>query len=379
MIEPILNMYKIKYENLNKMIKFTSGKYLNIFINLNSVLNSFYNSKLVAPTLRDLRGKETLIFSSEIINIIAHYRHYFWKYYRVPTTFYIYYNNGNVPIKNKKFNINYMAHQSVQRSENNPEFGQINKLFNRNIKLIKMIIDYIYDAYFVESSNIDIGILMYKIIKDNNDPERVNLILTRDKYDFQLLRSNNYIDGIIKTSLIYMVPKHIQWMDASDIIKKVSKIDSSTEYRPEIYDRYITYLGLLYAIGGLSSRSLTGVKGIGEKKAFRLIHNYWKDKNFFSNNITSFLIDDILSQNSMLNCTDYITNQYKSIDIEFGINYLLSESDNFYLSEEIYKNRYDNESIMELNNRYYTNNPINLLYLTEGCSLKAHHWKYKNK
>ena len=141
MIEPLLNMYKIKYTELDKLIQFKSGACLNIFINLNSILNSFYQPKIAASALRDLSGKRVLAFSSEIINIIAHYRHYFWKYYKVPTTFYVYYSGDNIPIKNKKFNIDYMKFQTIRRSENNPEFGQMNQLFNRNIKLIKMIIE----------------------------------------------------------------------------------------------------------------------------------------------------------------------------------------------------------------------------------------------
>lgn len=365
MIEPILNMYKIRYEELNKMIQFKEGKYLNIFINLNSVLNSFYNSKISAPTLRELNGKDTLIFSSGIINIIAHYRHYFWKYYKVPTTFYIYYNDGNIPTKNKKYNPNYMHYQHIQRSENNPEFGQMNMLFNKNIKLIKMIIEYIYDAYFIENNNVDIGIMIYKIIQDTSGPDRQNLILTRDKYDFQLIRYNP-----INTGLIYMVPKHIRWMSPNDIMQKVVNSDND-------FGNYINYLGLLYAIGGIPSRSLAGIKGIGVKKAFKLIKKYWDSKDFFTPNISDFIIKEILSQNNLSDCVDYIIGQYKSIDIEFGVNYLLNDADNFYLSEYIYKNKYDNESIIALNDKYYRRQPINLIYLAEGCNLKKRQWNYK--
>jgi hypothetical protein len=365
MIEPILNMYKIKYEELKSMIQFKEGKYLNIFINLNSVLNSFYNSKITAPALRELNGKETLIFSSEIINIIAHYRHFFWKYYKVPTTFYIYYNNGTIPIKNKKYNLTYMEHQAIQRSENNPEFGQVNELLNKNIKLIKMIIEYIYDSYFIENNNIDIGIMIYKIIKDTEASDRLNLVLTRDKYDFQLLRYNPK-----KIGLIYMAPKHIEWLNPIDIMKKVIKIDNIID------EQYIHYLGLLYAIGGLPSRSLYGIKGIGIKKAFKIIQKYWNNKDFFTTNISDFIIKEILTESNLSDCIDYIINQYKCIDIEFGVNYLLNDADNFYLSENIYKNRYDNESIIDLNDKYYYNHPINLIYLAEGCNLKKKSWNY---
>lgn len=370
MIEPILNLYKIRYEELKPLLKFNDGKYLNIFINLNSILNSFYNSKISAPTLRELNGKDTLIFSSGIINIIAHYRHFFWKHYKVPTTFYIYYNNGIIPIKNKKYNPEYMKNQYIQRSEINPEFGQMNELFNDNIKLIKIIIDYIYDAYFIDNNNInnniDIGIMIYKIIKDTDTEDRLNLILTRDKYDFQFLRYKPN-----KIGLIYMTPKNQEWLTASGALEKIIKIDNL------IHEKYINYIGLLYAIGGLSSRSVNGIKGIGIKKAFKMIQGYWDRKDFFTPTVSEFIIEQILTENNLRESVDYVIQQYKSIDIEFGINYLLSGGDNFYLSENIYKNRYDNESIIALNDKYYKKSPINLIYLTEGCNLKKQSWNYK--
>jgi 5'-3' exonuclease len=259
-----------------------------------------------------------------------------------------------------------MEHQAIQRSDINPEFGQINELFNKNIKLIKMIIEYIYDVYFIENNNIDIGIMIYKIMKDTENPERLNLILTKDKYDFQLLRYNKN-----NTGLIYMTPKQIQWLKATDVLEKVTKLDDIED------EKYIHYLGLLYAIGGLPSRSINGIKGIGTKKAFKMIKNYWDGKDFFTANISDFIIREILTENNLSNCIDYVISQYKSIDIEFGVNYLLNDADNFYLAENIYKNKYDNESIIALNDKYYKKHPINLIYLAEGCNLKKREWNYQ--
>ena len=84
MYRSILNSKKIKYNILKELVQ----PYLNdvdeisCFLSLNSVLKTFYSLKpdQVAESL-DVSPQNAL--SSEIINIIAHYRHFFWSRYGI--------------------------------------------------------------------------------------------------------------------------------------------------------------------------------------------------------------------------------------------------------------------------------------------------------
>ena len=106
-METVFNLYKIRYDILTECLNENSvttyfqfvREVLNIqnfkvilHINLESILKKFYkpDNEFIYRDFTDKKDK--VLISSSIMNIIAHYRHYFYSRYKINTEVYSYYS-----------------------------------------------------------------------------------------------------------------------------------------------------------------------------------------------------------------------------------------------------------------------------------------------
>lgn len=355
-IQPIINWHKIKYKTFSKLIMNSrmEGNKVNMFINLDSILNLFYTDKLI-PAVHSLKHLENIVLTAEVINIIAHYRHFFWKSFNgVPTRFFIYSCN-KVPKFSKKINENYMSTYIKKIDEDNIRYGEVNKIINVNKELLNLISLYVQDAYFIESNGLEPSLIPYKLInKYGTDKNICNIIMTNDKYEYQLTNLKN-------TFIIRPRGDKSKIIGKEDIYNHKFK---DIKYRPGniISPRFYPFV---LAMDGYKKRNIEKVKGYSFVKTMKLIETMIFDKRIKNDKISNpdtYLFKDYLNDNQI----ETLLNNLKCTDLGYLDKVI---DDKLFDSKIKLINRYDNKAIMELNSEYFPNNNIQLIELCEGVGL----------
>ena len=102
LVEQLLFSNYIKYDRLktliNESFKGSDATEINVVIDMYSICKSLYRNNIEI-------GDIGSILTSSVINMIAHYRHFFRTYYGTDSKFYII-NSINCPMKNISSYIN---------------------------------------------------------------------------------------------------------------------------------------------------------------------------------------------------------------------------------------------------------------------------------
>lgn len=356
-LEPIIRYHKIKYSLLKDMVETSGmeGNKMNIFINLDSIFNLLYNKKMV-PAINSLKGLENISLASELINMIAHYRHFFWNRYGVPTKFYLYRCNRR-PKSHKLFNEDYMKTFESNRLKENDLFDEVNKIIELNLNLIKLISSYVQDAYYIESKGLEQGLIPYHLIKQYEDDNEVcNWIITSDKLEYQLTNLKN-------TFIIRAMGKKSKIIKNQDIYNHYYK---NVKYRPGVEISPSLY-SLVLSMVGYKDRNVKG--SISFVKSMKIIDNMIFNKEI-KNRKLPFINEDLfkyhIKDSDIINS---IINNFKTIDFSYQ-NDLMSKKDFFKIEDQLV-DKYDNKSIMKINNDYFQLNNLQLIELCEGIGV----WK----
>ena len=354
-IEPIINYMKVKYDKLEELILSSSmeGDSINIFINIDKILDLFYNDRILSAVY-SLKSLEDIILTAELINLIAHYRHFFWKKFRAKSNFYLYHYNKKVKLATY-YNKDYLKDVSNKRDLKHPKYGELNSLINDNLKLVDLISLYVKNAYYIESNGLEPSIIPYYIIKNKTKQSEANIILTSDKVEYQLANIKNTFILNCRGSKTKLISK-------KEIYDSYYK---NIKYRPNNTISSKLYPVILSLIG-YKKRNIDKVKGYSFVKSIKMI-----DK----------LIDNKIIKNKELKRLDYnifkeylSEEQFKQFELNFKyLNFKQIEQNLNVLDKILIDNkledRYDNIAIMDINADYFPNNNIKLIELCEGCDV----------
>lgn len=347
-LEPLINTHKIKYSVLNNLSKEIEGlkecKNLNIYINLESLFKSFYGGNVASDVL-SLSSEESVTLCSEIANLSAHYRRYFWTRHNKNTTIYYYYMNKK-PKKNIDMYDDYA--KSILKKKSSAEFAGVNKVIKDNLRLFTMLSFYLPKVYFALSDGLEPALIPYHFIKKSEDTD-ANLIISRDPYEYQLLENDN-------TSILRLK------YDDSYIINKDNLVDILLEklkYKPKnkIDGRYYAKV---FPLVSCKSRSVSAMKGYGNVALLKMIDSKYDDLSpdmsyrLLLSTIGVDLEEDVFDRYQFM----YLTLQYKR----------LSKVDKIKI-EEFIIDKYENRTIMNINSEYFPSNPINLIDICRGVNI----------
>lgn len=358
----IYNSFKIRYVKLNELfraLKLEGIKSVTLYINLESILNPLhqksYEEYLTSATT-DSANEEYKSVIANIINIAAHYRQYFTRE-RVFSNIVFFYNdfdadgkyNNSVHIKKYRRNYHDMY--------NDDRYTRVNEIIRGAIEYCHKIVDFIDAVYILHSKRLDSSLIPYVCTDHKLLKSDLKIILTKDVYDWQY----------VNEGFLVMVPK------GDDSVILYQKIFMKyLLYKYDMLDKYKLEISpLLYpfilSVMGNKKRNLPKVKGIGFKKLYReleklYIKDYLSDEHPESYNI-EYLNDLIRTNNGFYNnqIKELITDNFYAIDIEKQIS--ISNWDN---ADEILSglvNRYDNNGLKRLNDKTFSDNPINLVEL----------------
>ena len=349
----------MKLNELFRALKLEGIKSVTLYINLESILNPLhqksYEEYLTSATA-DSANEEYKSVIANIINIAAHYRQYFTRE-RVFSNIVFFYNdfdadgkyNNSVHIK--KYRLNY--HDMY----NDDRYTRVNEIIRGAIEYCHKIVDFIDAVYILHSKRLDSSLIPYVCTDHKLLKSDLKIILTKDVYDWQY----------VNEGFLVMVPK------GDDSVILYQKIFMKyLLYKYDMLDKYKLEISpLLYpfilSVMGNKKRNLPKVKGIGFKKLYReleklYIKDYLSDEHPESYNI-EYLNDLIRTNNGFYNnqIKELITDNFYAIDIEKQIS--ISNWDN---ADEILSgliNRYDNNGLKRLNDKTFSDNPINLVEL----------------
>lgn len=347
--EPIINSNKVKFKILDNIFKdfnFTSDR-VNLYINLDSILSEFYREDLVSSFM-NLKGYENIALSSEIMNIAAHYRKYFYTRHKKQTFIYFYYMNKK-PKKNIQIYPDYCKSIIDRKSINNPKYSVFNNILKDNLRLLSLLSIYVPQVYFLLSDGYEPSLVPYNIMRS---VEGTNIVLTKDPYEYQFV---SYPDTYIlrlkyDKSILLSRDNLIDYIIKDNKYKPVNHIDGV------LYELLLSYISC-------KKRDLKGIKGKGKvtiiKKIDKLIsiNKLPKDlENISFSSLYKILDMDIdYDEIKSLYCITNIAYQYNR----------LSKKDKINL-EEFLIDKYENRTIMQINSTYYLNNPVQLIELWEG-------------
>lgn len=352
-MEVFFNMYKIKFDILNKFILNTEidlSKDNYVYINLEPVLRRIIHSN-IDNDLRIKKEERILEFISYVFNLASHYRLYFASK-KTYCKLYLY--------MGYPFDVSYINNDvyTVYRQNYKDLFGNgvnigLRTIIEESIELLKTILEYIDGVYMIESGNIEPSLIPLIIDNHNDSKCKNNFIITTDKYDYQYCLKDYYV----------LRPKqnHSYILYKGNIINQMMIEDKMI---PEKYNINYNIIPFALSILGNDIRSLPKIKGMGFKTIIKGIQK-GVDVGLISDKVNNiFILSKILKEEVQEQvfqnyiCTDLDT-QYKKI----------KEVEKYNIINQL-NDKFDNKELKELNDNYFIYTPLNLMEILSACKYK---------
>lgn len=309
-VEKILHSKKLNYKDLTALadpyFKDNDNETINLYIDLHDILKPLYSPLLVNEFV-NIRTSTKMNIISEIINIAAHYRHFFFSRYGKFTTIIMYYSS--------KEDTYFKTIDSEYKSEfydkrligNNPEYHILNRVIKDCLSLVKEYFNYIPHVYLIDTGVVDPRMLPC-MIKNSFTYEDTNGLINPN--DFSILFSNN------KTSLIDLLSNNDAIIFKHDRSKRyfINKHQMYEELGldntiglPEYFIKYIM------SIAGDKSYSIKNVDKMKEKKAFKYLCDKFTTGKTSLDDLANGLKEPSRFKNNMLllDPSSYPINDYK--------------------------------------------------------------------
>lgn len=346
MLDPIFNMHKIKFGVMDKLFNDIDieAKTVNVFINLESVLNKL-NSSNTENYLRTCGDSKNYEFISNIVNLAAHYRWYFNKV-GLKSKVYLYIThpfNHNF-YKNRAILSDYRQSYERKYSRNGSNII-LSKIANESIQFAKIILEYVEDINLITSNHLD-GSLIPLIVSEEK-PADLNVIISSDRYDYQY-SNRDFIILRPKKEDSYLINKEnlISKLMIEEKYTKKSKINSG-------------FYSFILSVIGNKDRNIPKIKGMGISKVISLLNKGVKE---------GYISDTTFNINLLLNVIkeDYrkiILDNYYCTDIDLQSNLLNSKDKHVVTSQLV--NKFDNPSLKKINDDFFMEHPLLIMEMDQ--------------
>lgn len=345
------NSMKIRYPEYDNSIDSVNfihpDSKINVFISFESILNNISNIKDLDNKLL-LNRNFNLALESEMFNVCAHYKRFF-RDNRLDTKIYLYYTDlASKEFIDYKYTYEYRSFY-INKFLNNPRFEYLgNRLVKNIVPKVQLIMDFIPNVYFIYSNGIDGSLIPYIIA--NSDKERKNFIVTSDRYETQYQLLDGFCVHYIKKSMLGT-------QIISDFESNINDMFKGSDFDYSIYKNRSFY-SLLISILGNKLRSVDGLKGVGIKTISKYLLNGINEKKITRDTNNLELLLQIIPEDYRELCES----NFKSLDIIYKYNELTDKNKFNIINQQ--HDRFDNNSLIKLNNEDYVNFPLMLPELT---------------
>lgn len=197
----VLNEAKPKYEKLDELfldvlndIRFSNQ--VNVIVDVKEIVKKFFRPDLLNEQMDE--NTTATEMASDIINIISHYRNFFFKRGKYTNFYFLYSFN-----KCEKLLKEYPEYKEVYYSKYFNNDDRRVSISRKAIRIVQKVANLIPHVYFIESSEFD-EFIYAKYIQTSTSKNEVILILSNDEIFYQLVDENTFILNLkgIKSNLI---------------------------------------------------------------------------------------------------------------------------------------------------------------------------------
>lgn len=351
LIDQLINSNYIRYDRLatitNSAFAGSDADTINLYVDLYSILKVLYKNdvyKVESPTS----------ITSCIINLVSHYRAFYRTRYNVESNIYLIYSK-NCPYVNKQFYIGYNSKNELTFNTNK----SVEEMIEYNLNILDILCPYIPDVYFIKSEY-ETGVIIYDLIcknqATNNNP---NIILTKDKYNYQLCSMDNVVIFRPRKKdnedISYFINKHtLLYTYLTERKLNTSNLDKTI--MPDL-------LSLIMTMSSVPERNIKNMININT--SINIISKLISKNKIINGRSVDldYLYDAISSEskNSKLN-KNIFDNRFKAIDIIYQHMIYYNTNDRL-LNDNKLINLYDPENLKYINNEYFKDNPLDLMRL----------------
>ena len=346
--ESIVISNYIRYNVLERMtaeaFSGSNANVVNIYIDLYQLFRKMYRSDI-------LIGDRSSV-ASGVVNMCAHYREFYRKYYGVHTRIYLMQTSG--PMKNSS---TFVPDYNIVNMEKMALAEMMTTFMLQNCAILKELCKYLPDIYYIEAP-IETSAMIYANIQDrliigDSDP---NIIISTSHLQYM-------VAALSKTPTVVFNHK---WYNNDIIYKIISNKYTILKYM-YIYGAKVSektldkcvplnsgLLGLLIAMTRYEHRSMKSVFNIST--ALTKLNDAINNGCIVNSYISPDSID-IMSE-YLEDKVDIIKNRYKAIDVLYQSNlYMMG---NYYLDKSWDVNLQDPDMIKLLSDKYFRYNPLDL-------------------
>ena len=173
----LIGQYMIRSERLreltNSVFRGSDSNELDIYIDASSILSQLYTEAFNTSAM--LHPNE---IAAGLINLITHYRNFYWNYYKVVTTFHVVWST-NCPKVAQLFYSNYNTSYTAAAKYSSEKID----IILENMKILAEVIQYIPDCSLTLGT-FETGVIMTYIMRNINN-SHPNIIITKDLMTMQ--------------------------------------------------------------------------------------------------------------------------------------------------------------------------------------------------
>lgn len=340
-VEQLLYAYYIRYSKLQeltlKVLSNSSSDMVDIYVDVYDMIKPLY-------TTPHYTNKRYVIVSS-IINLAAHLRQFYWTRFHVNSRIYLVYGDETT-MNHKQFCRMFGQNELLDRLD----YQTSKTKFEQQLEMVKIITAYIYAVYYVRKTT-DFSMFVFDNINRNQDVPAI--IITKSKYAYQ-------IPAMCQNAYLFR-PKKYQGDDISFGVCSGNVLDcafnklSSQKTIDKLHKLHPQLLSLLYTLTGLSSKKLvtlfnstTAINRLLEAiDNQRIINGYNSDMDYIYNALGITTIDAV-----------NFKYRFNAVDLVFQHRIYNNTAEARDMSWLI--NLQDKETVQEINNNYFADNPLDL-------------------
>lgn len=354
-------------EIVNETCAHSNAAMAHLYIDMNSLLKS------VVRGLPNLRIENINNLTACMANMAIHYRHFFKSRYQTNSKIFFVLSSENTE-NNSKW---YPGYKTEIRSITNRMVKNytdlLNDLLNYTNELMGIMCPYMDGVYYINTTQEPGVVFQYLINLGSNEPEdHVNFIITKDPYNYQLVNNKDTIILRPKKEKEQPTPQDISYYVNMANIWRVLLKEKNLDIN---YQCFLSpqLVSLVLAISGLSNRGIRAT--IPFKKTIEIIQSLVV-KRLMINSYSGYAdpaIAMIYSNSSKGSKIDkniintvpevmLMSGAFKAIDILYQYELMKNFPEFGSIASRIV-DLYDPKGLLEINEKYFTNNPIDFMRL----------------
>ena len=358
-LDALFNMHKVKFSKMEVLFKDVDVqsviKKVNIFINIEAIFDHFHNPYMEEQiTVLDDEGIKDLYANiiSNTINLAAHYRLFFTKN-KIASNIVFYVNEPNEYVKQ-----NNCTHISKYRKKYNKDYTDnvkyelINGVMKQCYQTIARICEYIDGVYFIRSDRVESSLIPLLMTTEKMLDGHLDLMISKDIYDLQ------YVNN--KFMIIYPLK------DESKILteQNVFEVFREKEELTVDYDLPSYLLSFILSVIGNKRRGIEKMRGMGLNSIYKALSKLFKSMDIGADEYVSFEQLALAIKEDPQNPSgnrEHIVSNYMCTDLDRQLA-MVSSPQKTNIEKQII-DRYNEQTLMDLNERYFETCPINIIEL----------------